>query len=481
MLIVTNWIQLKNEELELSDIINQETGELLTMENLLNSEDKEIYVDNLDVFSFYFLHFLFSKKFKSVFELNKIENNTVYASINKGACNSMILKYNNKKITLFNFEKKFGVEFSSFEQNQKLIDYAHDHFRVATSLGSDAYNEFLHTIFRPKKNPNANKKLMRTDFPILKERILEKAKEYVCGFQYFESGKYKNVVDYDQSSAYPSQLLGATPTGSPVDIKSFDKIPRNYWYVARVFYMNIELKTGFDWLELKKHKNSGYLYLTKELYELFKTTYTCSHKVVDFLAFKTICHRFDKFINQTIIAGKINTSDRAIAKYNKNVGNALIGYLGRNSKLEAISFKKDGEKWHFKSNCIKREPLYLPVYLYALGKQKSEFIKTINQFKNDIIYVNTDGFICRKKINTELLNYRFSGELGKFREKHEYKMLYIKTINGYAGVTVDDCLDNTIAGMTLERLISPQEYEAGEYSSVIQTVTPELRIKRQHV
>lgn len=482
MVIITNWNQNQNDELELAQIVNQETGEVLTMNDLLTSEEREIYVDKLDIFSFYFLHFLFDHKFKSVAEMNQIKEKSVYASINSGNCNSMIFKYQNTKKTLYNFEKKFGVEFGEFEENQKLIDYAHEHNRNATSIGADAYNEFIHTIFRPKKNPNANKKLMRVDFPILNNKLLEKAKKYVCGFQFYTKGNFENVIDYDQSSAYPSQLLCSTPTGAPVsDIKDFNKIPRNYWFVAKVFYMNIELKTGFDWLDLKKCKNSGYLYLTKELYELFLTCYECLSKVVEFVAFKTICHRFDKFIDQTIIKGKINKSDKAISKYNKNVGNALIGYLGRNTAVESISFSKDGENWLYKRKELKRDPLYLPVYLFAIGKQKSEFIKTINQFKDSIIYANTDGFISTKRLNIDFMNYRFSSELGKFREKHQYQKLYIKTINGYAGLTSAGELDNTIAGMTLERLITPQEYESGEYSSVIQSVTKNLTIKRQRI
>ena len=476
MFLLTKWKLNCKNEYELQQIVNQENDDILTINDLLFADNK-YYLDNLDRFSIYLLNFLLCKGFKNVSDLDDLKENTFFTILHNGECNAFYIQTTHK-ITFYNFKKKFGINFKDYKTNKLLLDYAEENHRNFASLGADAYNEFIHTLFRPKKDPNANKKLMRDDFPILKDKMLEKAKKFCAGYQFYKKGDYNNVYNYDQASAFPSQLLNRTPTGSPKkDIKSLEQIPTNYWYCVDIIYFNLKLKFGHDWLKIDGLPSHGHLYLTKELHELFLETYTADYKIVDILAFKTVRNRFNKFVEKNVIKGKLNCKNPNIAKYNKYIANSLIGYCGRNLSVKINQFKLKNKKCIVKSKTKQIDPLYLPLYLYVNGKQKAEFIKTLNRI-DGIIYANTDGFIVTQPQNLNKLNSRITGELGAFKYKCEYEILHIETINGYAGITTFGEVDNTIAGMRLEHIISPEQYAQQDFTYYIEYTTPELKVKR---
>lgn len=476
MFLLTKWQLNCKNEYELQQIINQENNAILTLNDLFFA-DNQYYLDNLDRFSIYLLNFLLCKGFKNVSNLDDLKENTFFTILHGGECNAFYVQTTHR-ITFYNFKKKFGVSFKDYKTNKKLLDYAIENHRTLASLGADAYNEFLHTIFRPKKDAGANKKLMREDYPILKDKMLEKAKKYCAGYQFYLKGDYNNVYNYDQASAFPSQLLTRTPTGSPKkDIKTLDKVPNNYWYCVDIIYFNLKLKYGHDWLKSDSLPTHGHLYLTKELYELFIETYTADFKIVGILAFKTVRNRFNKFVDKNVIQGKIHEQDKEIAKYNKYIANSLIGYCGRNIDVKTNTFKLKNGICIVNTKKQKIDPLYLPLYLYVNGKQKAEFIRTLNR-TNGIIYANTDGFITTEPQPLNKLNSRITGDLGAYKYKCEYAIIHIETINGYAGITTYGEIDNTIAGMRLENIITPEQYAQQDYTYFVEYTTPELKVKR---
>ena len=475
MIIKTNWKLNTKNDFELVSIENQANNSVLTMQDLLIA-DNVYYVDNLSRFGVYFMHFLLQKGYKSVVELKEIKKNTFFTTMHAGECNSFLFSNNcGGIIKMLNFDKKFGVEFADYEQNQLLVDYAESNHRFGNSIGADAYDELLATIWGQKTNTIINRELMRRHYPIIKDKMLKEAKKQTSGLQMFKRGKYSNIFHYDQQSAYPSQLLSCTPTGKPIYYKTLEKVPKTYWYIVKIAFFNLRLINGIDWLGL--HKTNGYLVLTKELYALFLETYAADTIIKEIMAFKTIKGRFDKFIDKNIIAGKIHAKTPIIAKYNKCIANSVIGYMGRNTATQINNFTWSRGKCVVKQQKQELDPIYLPVYLFVQGKQKAEFIRTLNRY-NGIIYANTDGFFTDTEINAEQLNARYTTELGAYKCKCQYADLYINSINGYVGITTYGEIDNCLAGMSMDALIDPAQYEQQQFTYHLDRATEQLVVHR---
>lgn len=150
-----------------------------------------------------------------------------------------------KIFTVVNFEKKFLQDYTDFETNSRLVKYAVENDRLSSSLGNDAFNEFLRLTFKTKGQQlsiNACREIFRRDYPIIKEPMLEIAKQLTHGYQMAKQGYYENIYNYDICSSFPSQLANSTPRGAPKEYKSFDELPKSYFYVARLTFMRVKLK-----------------------------------------------------------------------------------------------------------------------------------------------------------------------------------------------------------------------------------------------
>lgn len=417
-------------------------------------EDTTYYVDNLNLLYIYAIKFL---------KDNDIEFEFSYKN---GKCSNIKVTNKNKQIFLVNFQSKFGIEFdeNNHPNNQKLVDYAIKHGRTRLSLGADAYNEFLHTIFKEKPEENANHKLIRENFPVFEyDEMMLDAKKNVYGYQFARSGRYTNVFDYDISGSYPASAFCDTPEGLPLEYENIEDVPKSYFKIIKFTYYDCSLKNnGIDFVKTKK---MGQMVLTQRLFEEFLSNYDVKVKIKKIKAFKTRKSMFAKFINQTVIQGKTLEKDPQIAKYNKYIGNAIIGYMGRNTTTERHTMqwnKKDGYFIDTKEEQI--EPIYLPAYLSILDTAKSKFIRSIRPFYKHIIYCNTDGFLSTQEIDLSLLNLRNTNHIvGNFRLCHKYIDLYLECLNGYAGITDNGQLINTISGMKFERVLTPDQYQRKDF------------------
>lgn len=432
--------------------------------------DTTFYVSNLNILYVYIIKFLCDNDIKFDF------------SYKNGKCSNIKTNINGTNILFVNFKSKFGVDFANnYEDNKKILDYAISHHRTKISLGADAYSEFLHTIFKRKEEENANYNLIREDFPIFEydEMILE-AKKNVYGFQHAQAGRYKNIYDYDISGSYPASALNDTPTGPPHYYDKIEDVPKSYFKIIKFTYYDCKLKPkGIDFVNVH---TMGALSLTERLFEAFKENYNAKIIIKKIQAFKTRKSMFKQFITQTVIAGKTLEKDKLIAKYNKAVGNAIIGYMGRNETTIQNTAKLTASGLEFEKEEKNIDPIYLPAYLAILDASKSKFLKAIKPYWNDIIYANTDGFLCKKEIDLFLLNLRNSNSiLGNFRCCHKYSDLYVECINGYAGITTDGEIMNTISGMSFERILTPQDYETKKFVYYVNEPTPSGKIRRTEI
>lgn len=471
--ILRTEFELKNNIFELKKLIleqSAENGALVSLGALLNvKEDTTYFVDNLNLFYVYLIEFL---------KDNEIEFDYSYKA---GVCSNVKLTLK-KKIVFVNYEKKFGVEFSEdSKENWLLIDYAMKHHRTRISIGADAYNEFLLTIFRHKDNDNANHKLMRETFPVLEhDSMLEEAKRNVAGFQMCKRGMFNNVYDYDISSSYASNILNDTPCGLPYYFDALENVPKTYFKIIKFTYYNCKLKSnGIDFV---KTGVLGTLVLPERLFEQFKANYDARIKIQKICAFKTRKSLFNKFIKETIIQGKMTEKNKRIASYNKILGNAVIGYLGRNTKTTRNLAKKTPNGLVLEEFEEDIEPIYLPAYLCCLDHAKSKFIRTLRPFYKSIIYANTDGFMSTEKIPLDLLNIQNSNQvIGNFRLCHEFETVFIASVNGYAGRTKDGEIENCISGMTVSEKISPEQFSTQKFDYVINERTNDGRMSLRTV
>lgn len=462
MLYILNALKNDNNIYKLQNIIKQETGEILTIEEFLKLEGNA-YCDNLNIAFMELIKVLFNLGYKNDFKAdNKKYFNFMYKA---GECLQINIRHENNKILhIINFEKKFLQEFSTYEENKTLIEYAIKNNRLSNSIGHDAFNEFLKIAFKTKKqelNINACREIFRRDYPILDYDLLTQAKKYTSGYQIAKRGLYNDIYEYDITSSYPSQLVNDTPEGYPILFNDIEDIPTTYFYIIKFTAFDINIKPNkIDFLDTDK-KNINTFVLTQHLFNLFKKNYTYTIlKIKSIIAFKTRKGRFNEFIKKNIIDGKINAKNEHIAKYNKAIANSLTGYFGKNTQKEIIKVEKNGNKYNFITDTIQTDPVYLPIYLYVTGKAKAEFINTLqNTAKNGIIYANTDGFLTNIKLDINALNIGRFGVLGTFKEKHLFKKIYIDCINGYSAEDYAGNIYNSISGLTTLNKLSVEQYE----------------------
>ena len=436
---------------------------------------------DLDKAYIYIIKYLTDNHFKCTIE--DLKTNTFSYVYKSGKCNNIKLKTNSSTIVFVNFKSKFGVEFGNYNENKELIDYAIAHNRVGYSLGKDAYNEFVTGLFNTRYNEFTAHQIMRADnhFPIFKysTELLE-AKNNVSGYQMCKQGTYQNIFEYDISSSYPAQLLCNTPTGLPKLYNNLNDIPETYFKVITfTYYNNKGIKPNkIDFIQTSE---LGQITLTQNLFELFKENYDCNIIIKNVIAFKTQKSPFVKFITNNIINGKMRESRPHIAKYNKYIGNAIIGYFGRNAKTtENIA---ESTQYGLKTSTVDKDidPIYLPVYLSVLDRAKTAFIHTLQDNIDSIIYANTDGFLSTRPIDVNLLNINNCLKIGNYRNKNIYAQIYIEAINGYAGITASGEIDNTLSGMTLDDVISPEQYRTRQFKYYINIPTENGTICRKEI
>lgn len=448
----------------------------LTINDLFNSikNDMTFYVDKLDLFYIYLLDYLLKHNFTCV-TTEKLKNNEFSFALKDATCSNIVIKLPNCKIRFINFKSKFGIEYND-EYATDLILYAQKKDRMRMSLGSDAYTDFLKTIFYRSQDAFAGAKKIRETFPELDLKVLKYAKENVSGYQFFKPGIYNNIYEYDITSSYCAQLLNNHPVKMPHIYKNIEEVPHNYFKIIKFTYYDLEVKeTAFNWLNLDK---MGILILTEKLFELFKHDYNCKIIIKEIYAFKTCKSIFKKFINQNIIEGKQKEKNKYIAKYNKLIGNSIVGYFGKNTESYRNIVTMGANGLEIKRVNVKLAPIYLPVYLAVLDHAKYQFIKTIRKYKDKIIYANTDGFLATEPIPLEELNFNCSLSIGTYRLKNIYKDIYIKGMNEYAGITEEGEIKNTISGIKLTRKITPEEFKNKKISYVLNIPTKDGKFKK---
>lgn len=438
------------------------------------------FVNDLDKMYIYLINDLLANNYTNTNEqLDKKTFSYVYKG---GKCSNIKIKNGAGKLFQFvSFKSKFGVEFGTDAENQELIEYAQNKGRLACSLGADAYNEFISTVLNTKKYGDfVSHQIMRREehYPIFAytNELLE-AKEHVSGYQMSIAGTYSNLIEYDLESSYPAQLLCDTPCGMPKYYNYIEDVPITYFKIITFSFFNCQLKPNK--IAFVNVGCIGEITLTERMFELFQENYNASIKIKKITAFKTQKSPFRKFITDNIINGKKNEPRKHIAKYNKYIGNSIIGYFGRNTTTIENTAKLNDLGIETSSVDKTIDPIYLPVYLCVLDRAKSTFIRTIQKHQNKIVYANTDGFLSTEPIDTQSLNANNSLSIGNYRPKHTYSYIYIECINGYAGILDTGELDNTISGMTLERMLEPDEYRHRTFEYYVHTPTPQGTIKKQ--
>ena len=208
MLYILNVVK-ENSIYKLKNIINQSTGEILSLIDFL-CLDGIVYVNNLDFAFMEICKKLIELKYKNVFKAQK--NNQFSFVYKNGECLQIkIIKANKKHLTIVNFETKFLQPFTTYENNIALVNYAIKKNRVSASLGVDAFNEFLLQAFKSHgqqvKNIHACKEIFRRrDYPIIDNEILNQAKENTSGYQMALQGLYTNIffVNFELPNVVPT-------------------------------------------------------------------------------------------------------------------------------------------------------------------------------------------------------------------------------------------------------------------------------------
>lgn len=448
--------------------------------------EKEItfYCNNLDIFYIYLIKDLLKNGYTQA-EKGKKRFSFVYK--NGVVPNVKIINAAGVKVYFVSFIKKFGIDWDDVTraERKELVEYARTHGRVALSLGADAYAEFVATVLHPNKYKSAftRAQIMRKDnhYPMFwYDKWLLDAKENVSGFQYCKRGLYNNLFDIDKSASYPSQLLCDTPCGLPCIFEKMEDVPASYFKIITFTYFNCKPKK--DAIKFINTSAMGLLTLPQSMFNLFLENYDCDIKIRRIMAFKTQKSPFAKFIDQTLINGKTREKRPHIAKYNKYIGNSLVGYFGRNTFTTNSAIIIDNKKYVLSETPTEIDPIYLPIYIFVLDRAKTEFIRTIKKYRNYIVYANTDGFLSTKPLPLDLMNINNSNAaVGNYRIKHEYKEIYIECMNGYTGITTDGQIDNTISGITLTEAITPEQYRNKQYTYYIHEQTPRGTIRRRTV
>lgn len=465
--IVTH--QNKNGVFDNITIINQETGEVVDLAYFL-SLNGQVFVNNLNYAFMLIVKMCIKCGFKNTLDA-KLKNEFSFIYRN-GECYN--IKINNGKILyIINFEKKFLQPFSDFETNKTLVDYSISKHRQSLSVGVDAFNEFIQGTYTTKKQQislMACKTIFRRDYPIIEDSMLERAKEYVSGYQYAKQGHFHNCYNYDIASSFPSQLLNDTPIGELKEYTTLEDVPTSYFYIVKISAFDVKIKPNkIDFLDIDG-KNYTIIVLTKHLYNLFLKNYDYSKIIFKrVIAFKTIRNRFDNFVTQNAILGKEQETNKAIKKYNKAIANAIVGYFGKKVMKETTTINIDARgHYNIETNVEKSDPVYLPLYLFVNGKAKAEFIDTLQKIgTQSVIYANTDGFITTQQMSANRLNFGRISSIGYYKEKTPLKEIYIETINGYTSIDADGVIDNTLSGMTITDTITIEQHQTHNYKYIV--------------
>ena len=471
----------------LGSIIDQSTGEIIELEELINKYDYAFVDENINLVWADICQLLLQKGYHQE-PYEKKADKLFSVSYKSGACINITIKNGQKTLRIANFSSKFNIDYGEYEENKKLLDYANKKERQSSSLGNDAFNEWIRSAFKVHGrilNINASKAVFRRDYPILTDdetRILETAKANVSGFQHVKTGRYKNLYEYDICSSFPSQLINATPKGETIIFDEISDIPRDYFYIVKFTALNVKLKPNcFD---IFSARDTMTLTLTKHMFELFNKNYEYSDIGQHFcFAYKTRTNIFNDFVFDNIITGKEHENDKQIAKYNKSITNSIIGYFGRNTESEQsyYAYNPASRKFNILRQKIKREPIYQPIYLFVNGKAKFEFISVLQDIVGikHVIYANTDGFITDKEIDLKALNFGRNSQLGYFKLKCKYTDIQINSINGYVGITDTGTTKQAISGIKLTGLITPDQYANADYSYTIHELDEESGLIRE--
>lgn len=451
----------------INNIFDQVTGESLTLVDLIK-QNGVVFTNELSHSFFEICQQLNVMGYRSTYSAEKANQYSI--GYQSGTCGSIHIVHKDGELTIVDFEKKFGREFGDVDTNMTLLETAEECGRKSYTVGRDSFNEWLKMRFKCKGSMlhlNTCERLFREDYPVFFDEVVERAKESVSGYQVAKKGIYNNAYSYDICSSYPSQLLNDTPVGAPKVYESLEKVPSTYFYVVKFTALDVKIKPGkIDFLNIDG-KGITTQCLTKHLFELFKRNYVAKTlKIKQIRGFKTRKGCFAEFVKKNVLDGKIKETNKVKSKYNKFVSNAIVGYMGRNTELEQTKLTTSG----IKSKKISIEPVYLPLYLYVCGKAKAEFIEVL-QRTHGVIYANTDGFITTEPANLLRLNIGRSGLVGAYEHKDTYKELYIETINGYTGVSIDGTIDNTLSGMRVDRLIGVEEYRTKSFKYKVTELT----------
>lgn len=444
---------------KLESILDVETGEIVTIDQIISDIGK-IYVQNLNIGFCQIIAELKKLHYKNVYVAEK--KGQYSFTYSNGQCHDIRI-YSDHLVRLCNYSTKFMQDFNQ-DNAIKLIDYAESKNRTSGSLGADAFNEWLQTRFKAHNqtiNINACRILFREDYPLIHNPIVDRAKDMTSGYQLAKKGYYNNLYHYDIVSSYPSQLLNDTPVGQPRHYDKLEDVPVSYFYIVKFTVVDPVIKIGcIDFLNVTKSIHT--YVLTSHLYKLFKENYKYSSiNIREIIAFKTKQNAFKEFVTKNIVYGKINEKERCIAKYNKAIVNAIVGYMGKRNTVSRSKFV--GQDIVYKTD--PSDPIYLPIYLYVTGKAKSEFIRDLQRVGiSNVVYANTDGFLCTKELDLNRLNIGRQLIIGHYKYKCQYQDIYIECINGYAGLTTDGEIDNTLSGIRLVSPISVREYQSKRFT-----------------
>lgn len=457
----------------LGQIIDQSTGEIVELEYLIEQYDYAYVDDNINLVWPDICKMLERLGYRQE-QLAGRQDKLYLITYKSGACVNITIKNAVKVLRIANFSAKFNIDFADYEQNKKLIDYANKKDRQSSSLGNDAFNEWIREAFKVKGrtlNINAAKAVFRRDYPILSDsetRILETAKTSVSGFQHVKTGRYKNLYEYDICSSFPSQLINATPKGETLMFDKISDVPNDYFYIVKFTALNVKLKANC--FEIFPQNEIMTLTLTKHMFELFQKNYTYTQIEEHFVfGYKTRTNIFNNFVYNNIIAGKENENDKQIAKYNKSIANSIVGYFGRNTETEQSIYMYWLNSFKILRKKAIREPIYQPMYLFVNGKAKLEFISVLQDIVGleHVIYANTDGFLTDKEIDLTRLNFGRNSQLGYFKLKCVYEDIQINSINGYVGRTTTGTIKQAVSGIKLDGLLTPDQYANAEYEYTI--------------
>ena len=434
--------------------VDSDTGRFFSQKELIALRDTRAYVDRLDIAYIYILKELFSAGYA---DDAKAKGHAFESVSISGVISSIEIKDTGTLIA--SWSAKFGSSApQSAAEARELIAYAEARGRDKKSLGTDAYQEFLNTIYKRKESPYAAWSLIREIFPRL-HVDLSGAKKLVAGYQYAAPGWYSNVYYYDLSKAYPASALSDIPCKTPT-IYNFYKSPMsNKFYIYDIEFVSKKHIKGIDFLP----KETCILQIPVKLFELACENYKFFKlKVRRTLEFKTRKSIFTNFYSKNLL----NTSKSPfISSYNKRIANSLVGYLGRNEKFKRTKFVYIDEKIKTATYDAHVEELYIPAYIAILDRHKARFLRDLERF-GDVIYANTDGFLTTTPHDLDCMNMFMpvSSKFGVWCEKDVLETLYIHGINTYAGISaVTGDTVNIASGIAEHAAISPAALARHDY------------------